>query len=104
MAGPVSSAPYDDPVARTRLSWSRSLLLVIGVALLISRGALLAGEPWWIAAIAAVTLGLVVAGLARMRLLAKRGRGAPDLHRSALVVGTVAIGALAVIAVLTSLL
>ena len=95
--------PYDDPVARTRLAWSRTLLVVLGVALLIGRGVVLSGRTWWLAPLAVLVVALMGLGLARMRTLAKRGRSVPAASRPWIAATCCVVAALATIAVVSCL-
>ena len=95
--------PYDDPVARTRLAWSRTLLVVLGVALLIGRGVVLSERTWWLAPLAVLVVVLVGLGLARMRVLAKQGPSAASVGRRLTVVTCCGAAALAAVAVVTCL-
>lgn len=96
-------APYDDPVARTRLAWSRTLLLVLGVALLIGRGLVLSERTWWLAPLVVLAVALVGLGLARMRTLAKRGRSVSATTRPWIAATCCVVAALAAIAVVACL-
>ena len=93
---------YDDPVARTRLAWSRTLLVVVGVALLVGRGAYLVGQLWWLPVLGGVALATVVVGLARMRVLAKRGPGSPQVTPRAVVAVSAGLLVMVVVAILTA--
>lgn len=67
--------PFDDPVARTRMAWLRTLLVVCMVGVLLWRLAYVDGQGWWSLAWIWPSIVVLAVGLARMHALAN-GRGA----------------------------
>lgn len=64
--------PFDDPTSRTRMAWSRTLMLVALVAALLLRAVLVLDLSWAVGAVVlAVAVVLMGLGLRRLRLLAK---------------------------------
>ncbi len=93
-------APFDDPVARTRMAWLRTLLIVSVVGLLLWRSAYVAGQEWWSLGWFVPSLVMVGVCVARMRDLARNGVG--DGHITALawmVAGFLALATVGVILV-----
>lgn len=68
-------APHDDPVARTRMAWLRTILIVSVVGLLLWRLAFVDGREWWSLGLLVPSLVLVGVGIVRMRELSRDGAG-----------------------------
>jgi hypothetical protein len=66
-------APYDDPVARTRMAWLRTMLIVGVVGLLLVRSAYVDGQQGWSLAWLIPSLLMLGVGFARVSDLAQRG-------------------------------
>ena len=58
--------PFDDPVARTRMAWLRTMLIIGVIGLLMWRSAYIDGYDWW--SIAWVLPSLLILGIAAMRV------------------------------------
>ena len=70
-----SEIPIDDPVARTRMAWLRTMLIVAVIGLLMWRSAFFGGQAWWsLAWIAPSALMLAIAA-ARVRALTRDHAG-----------------------------
>ena len=70
---------FDDPVSRTRMAWSRTLLVTAVLTALLVRAVVVVGKPWPIAIVpVGVASILMVLSFARMRLLAKH----PEVARA----------------------
>lgn len=69
------TAPYDDPVVRTRMAWLRTLLITGLIGLLMWRAAFVKGQEWWSLAwiVPSVVIGAV--GVTRMHRLSIDGVG-----------------------------
>lgn len=89
--------PFDDPVARTRMAWLRTMLIIGVIGLLMWRSAYIDGYDWW--SIAWVVPSLIVLGIAatRVRMLTHDRAGeshlAPLAWMTAGVVCLAAVGA-----------
>ena len=79
--------PFDDPVARTRMAWLRTMLIVAVIGLLMWRSAYIEAQEWW--SLAWMIPSLVVIGIAigRMRVLARDGTGESRVMPMALTTG-----------------
>jgi len=58
--------PFDDPVARTRMAWLRTMLIIGVIGLLMWRSAYIDGYDWW--SIAWVVPSLLILGIAAIRV------------------------------------
>ena len=86
--------PFDDPVARTRMAWLRTTLIVALIGLLMWRSGYIAGHEWW--SIAWIRPSLLILGIAsvRMRSLTRDREGESRLAPLALMTaGVVALAA-----------
>jgi hypothetical protein len=68
-------APYDDPVARTRMAWLRTMLIVGVVGLLLVRSAYVDGQQWWSLGWLIPSVLMLGVGFARVSELARLGVG-----------------------------
>lgn len=63
---------FDDPTSRTRMAWSRTILVTGVLTALLLRAVFILGKPWPIAVLLIAASGsMAVLALARMRMLAK---------------------------------
>ena len=67
--------PYDDPIARTRMAWLRTLLIVTVIGLLMWRSAYVDGQQGWSLLWVMPSVVILGIGLTRMRVLARDGVG-----------------------------
>ena len=80
----------DDPIARTRMAWVRTVLAVIVLGFLLVRGAVVLDTSPVLAYAAAVVTGFIVAtGLLRFTVLSRRVPGRSPIAVRAMVVGGV---------------
>ena len=79
--------PFDDPVARTRMAWLRSMLIVAVIGLLMWRSAYIGAQEWW--SLAWMIPSLVIIGIAvgRVRVLTRDGAGESRVIPMALTTG-----------------
>ena len=68
--------PFDDPIARTRMAWLRTMLIVAVIGLLLWRSAYIDGQQGWSLLWVIPSLVILAIGLTRMRVLARDGVGA----------------------------
>ena len=68
--------PYDDPIARTRMAWLRTMLIVAVVGALLWRAAYVAGQEWWALGWFVPSVVILGIGFARMGELARKDVGA----------------------------
>jgi hypothetical protein len=61
--------PFDDPVARTRMAWLRTALIVSLIGLLMWRSAYIYGQAWWSLAWMLPSMLILVIVAVRMRAL-----------------------------------
>ncbi len=65
---------FDDPTSRTRMAWSRTLLIISLLTALLLRAVFVLDKSWAVASVLVVLSGSMLGlGLARMRRLAKHG-------------------------------
>lgn len=62
----TDDVPFDDPVARTRMSWLRTMLIVTVVGALMWRSAYIDGQQAW--SVAWVVPSLLILGIAAARV------------------------------------
>jgi hypothetical protein len=67
--------PFDDPVARTRMAWLRTMLIVAVIGLLMWRSAYINGQEWWSLAWIIPSALMLGIGLTRVRGLTRYGTG-----------------------------
>ena len=89
--------PFDDPVARTRMAWLRTTLIVALIGLLMWRSGYIAGHEWWSIAWVVPSLLILCVALVRMRSLTRNRAGESRLAPLALMtVGFVTLAAVGV--------
>ncbi len=67
-------AGFDDPTSRTRMAWSRTLLIIAVLTALLLRAVFVLDKSWEVAVVLVlVSAAMIGLGLARMRQLAKHG-------------------------------
>ena len=71
--------PYDDPIARTRMAWLRTMLIVAVVGALLWRAAYVEGQEWWALGWFVPSVAIVGIGFVRMAELARKDAG--EAHR-----------------------
>lgn len=64
-----SETPVDDPIARTRMAWLRTMLIVGVIGLLMWRTAYIGGQAWWSVAWIAPSMLMLAIAAARVRIL-----------------------------------
>lgn len=64
--------PYDDPIARTRMAWLRTMLIVAVVGALLWRAAYVEGQEWWALGWFIPSVVIVGIGFVRMAELARK--------------------------------
>lgn len=64
--------PYDDPIARTRMAWLRTMLIVAVVGALLWRAAYVEGQEWWALGWFVPSVAIIGIGFARMAELARK--------------------------------
>lgn len=67
--------PFDDPVARTRMAWLRTTLIIAVIGLLMWRSAYIDGQEWWSIAWIAPSLLMLGIAAARVRVLTRDHAG-----------------------------
>lgn len=77
--------PFDDPVARTRMAWLRTTLIVALIGLLMWRSGYIAGHEWWSIAWMVPSLLIICVALVRMRSLTRSRAGESRLAPLALI-------------------
>lgn len=88
----VAPGPHlvDDPIARTRMAWVRTMLAVIVLGFLLVRGVIVLGAPPLLAYLGgAVTVFVLVTALQRFAVLARRAPTRSPIAVRGLVVGGV---------------
>jgi hypothetical protein len=70
---------FDDPTSRTRMAWSRTLLIIAVLTALLVRGVVVLAESRAVSIVLVILSAVMIGiGLARMRRLAKYGAQAGD--------------------------
>lgn len=64
--------PFDDPIARTRMAWLRTMLIVAVVGALLWRAAYVEGQEWWALGWFVPSVAIIGIGFARMAELARK--------------------------------
>jgi hypothetical protein len=64
--------PYDDPIARTRMAWLRTMLIVAVVGALLWRAAYVEGQEWWALGWFVPSVVILGIGFVRMAELARK--------------------------------
>jgi hypothetical protein len=70
-----SETPFDDPVARTRMAWLRTMLIVAVIGLLMWRSAYIDGQAWWSLAWLIPSALMLAIAAARVRVLTRDHAG-----------------------------
>ncbi|MFM9134875.1 MAG: right-handed parallel beta-helix repeat-containing protein [bacterium] len=96
------STAYDDPTSRTRLAWSRTVLITLVVGALGVRAGIVERSPLLLALVAAPVVVIVVVSLLRMRRLAKEGTLAGRSSRRAVLTLAVCVMLLSALGVWAS--
>lgn len=79
--------PFDDPVARTRMAWLRSMLITAVIGLLMWRSAYIDGQEWWSLVWIGPSMLMLVIAAARVRALTQDRAGESRLAPLAWMVG-----------------
>ncbi len=89
--------PFDDPVARTRMAWLRTMMIVAVIGLLMWRSAFISGQEWWSIAWILPSLLILAIAATRMHRLTRSRAGesriAPLAWMTAGFVALAAVGA-----------
>ena len=93
--------PFDDPVARTRMAWLRTSLIVALIGLLMWRSGYIAGHAWW--SIAWILPSLLILGIASVRVHSLTRSRAGESHLTPLALMTAGVVTLAAVAMALAL-
>ena len=93
--------PFDDPVARTRMAWLRTSLIVALIGLLMWRSGYIAGHEWW--AIAWILPSLLILCIASVRMHSLTRRRAGESRLTPLALMTAGVVTLAAVAMALAL-